>query len=347
MRTFVCLSLLVGLGLVAAFREPADVPEADFPGWLGESYHGEGKTQADPGAPKRWMEVLNADARIFLFHGFLTPAEADHIRSTAQPRLERSGVVDTDTGGSLVSEIRTSSGTFLDRGEDQVVTDIEERIARWTLLPAGNGEGLQVLRYQHNQKYDAHWDYFFHKEGTENGGNRYATVLMYLTDVEEGGETVFPNLPAPGGENKGFSECARYHLAARPRKGDAVLFHSIKANGELERRSLHTACPVIKGEKWSAAKWIHVGHYAMGGEQSQDIKQHVQTMGNNPAGCADKDEEMCPSWAAAGECERNPVFMIGTRARPGQCLASCERCDVITKTGAEARYYRRLRDEMR
>jgi prolyl 4-hydroxylase len=78
---------------------------------------------------------------------------------------------------------------------------------------------------------------------------------MYLNDVEEGGETTFPNIPAPGGDNgPSFSDCARPHLAAKPKKGDAVLFHSIKPSGELERRSLHTACPVIKGVKWSAPK---------------------------------------------------------------------------------------------
>jgi prolyl 4-hydroxylase len=82
----------------------------------------------------------------------------------------------------------------------------------------------------------------------------------YLNDVEEGGETVFPNVPAPNGDNgPEFSECARHHLAAKPRKGSAVLFHSIKPSGDLEKRSMHTACPVIKGEKWSAPKWIHVG----------------------------------------------------------------------------------------
>lgn len=33
-------------------------------------------------------------------------------------------------------------------GEDSVISAIEERIARWTLLPVGNGEGLQVLHYK-------------------------------------------------------------------------------------------------------------------------------------------------------------------------------------------------------
>jgi hypothetical protein len=47
-----------------------------------------------------------------------------------------------------------------------------------------------------------HYDYFFHEGGTSNGGNRYATVLMYLADTEEGGETTFPNVPAPNGINE-------------------------------------------------------------------------------------------------------------------------------------------------
>jgi prolyl 4-hydroxylase len=73
--------------------------------------------------------------------------------------MSRSGVVAAESGGSEISEIRTSSGVFLDRGQDEVVKAVEERIAAWTLMPVGNGEGLQVLKYDPSQKYDAHWDY--------------------------------------------------------------------------------------------------------------------------------------------------------------------------------------------
>lgn len=55
-----------------------------------------------------------------------------------------------------------------------------------------NGEDIQVLRYEHGQKYDPHYDYFADKVNIARGGHRIATVLMYLTDVTKGGETVFP-----------------------------------------------------------------------------------------------------------------------------------------------------------
>ncbi len=88
----------------------------------------------------------------------LIPAEeCDHIIQISKNQLYRSGVVETETGGSKISEIRTSSGTFLARGQDDVVKAIEDRIAKWTLMPVGNGEGFQVLKYDPSQKYDAHW----------------------------------------------------------------------------------------------------------------------------------------------------------------------------------------------
>lgn len=56
-----------------------------------------------------------------------------------------------------------------------------------------DNESLQVLRYETGQKYDAHFDYFHDRNNLKLGGQRVATVLMYLTDVNKGGETVFPN----------------------------------------------------------------------------------------------------------------------------------------------------------
>lgn len=61
----------------------------------------------------------------------------------------------------------------------------------WCVI-SENGEDIQVLRYEHGQKYDPHYDYFSDQDNIAQGGHRIATVLMYLTDVVKGGETVFP-----------------------------------------------------------------------------------------------------------------------------------------------------------
>lgn len=43
-----------------------------------------------------------------------------------------------------------------------------------------HGEGLQVLHYEVGQKYEPHFDYFMDEYNTKNGGQRIATLLMYL-----------------------------------------------------------------------------------------------------------------------------------------------------------------------
>eukprot|EP00884_Botryococcus_braunii_P007218 jgi/Botrbrau1/16498/Bobra.0142s0092.1 len=183
-----------------------------------------------------------------------------------KPTLSKSHVVDSDTGKEVPSTVRTSSGTFLVRSQDEVVKRLEDRIAKYTAIPAENGEGLQILRYQDGEKYEPHFDYFHDNLNTANGGQRIATMLMYLSDVEAGGETIFPaaedGKPAAGQAQFSRSECARdVSLLVHPKKGDAILFYSLRPDGQLDPTSLHGGCPVVAGEKWSATKWMRVGAY--------------------------------------------------------------------------------------
>jgi prolyl 4-hydroxylase len=117
-------------------------------------------------------------------------------------------------------------------------------------------EDMQVLRYGHGQQYGAHYD------SLVTDSPRVATVLLYLSDVEEGGETAFPSgsewLHESLSERMGpFSKCAQGHVAVPARKGDALLFFSLKPDGMQEGTSLHTGCPVLKGVKWTGTVWIH------------------------------------------------------------------------------------------
>ncbi|CAI5504076.1 unnamed protein product [Closterium sp. Naga37s-1] len=218
------------------------------------------RVQAGPGIPIDPSRItrLSWQPRAFLYSGFLSHDECDHLITLARDKVTRSSVADNESGKSVLSEIRTSSGTFLNKYQDDIVKRIEERIAAWAFLPKEHGEAIQILKYEIGQKYEAHFDYFFDSVNTQMGGHRVATVLMYLTTVEAGGETVFPNAQPRPPTDATASECANRGLAVKPQKGDALLFYSLHPDGTTDQSSLHASCPVIRGEKWSATKWIHV-----------------------------------------------------------------------------------------
>ncbi|OIT22181.1 PREDICTED: probable prolyl 4-hydroxylase 10 [Nicotiana attenuata] len=218
----------------------------------------------DEGKGDQWVEVISLEPRAYIYHNFLSKEECEYLISLAKPHMQKSTVVDSATGKSKDSRVRTSSGTFLARGRDKVIRNIEKKIADFTFIPVEHGEGLQVLHYEVGQKYEPHYDYFLDEFNTKNGGQRIATVLMYLSDVEEGGETVFPaakgNYSAVPWWNE-LSECGKGGLSVKPKRGDALLFWSMKPDATLDPSSLHGGCPVIKGNKWSSTKWIRVHEY--------------------------------------------------------------------------------------
>ena len=66
---------------------------------------------------------------------------------TAQQTSPISAPMVTYNPGSPRRRIRTSKGTFLQREHDEVVAGVERRIARFSKIPAENGEALQILHY--------------------------------------------------------------------------------------------------------------------------------------------------------------------------------------------------------
>ncbi|KAF8069685.1 P4H3 [Scenedesmus sp. PABB004] len=230
------LALAAGGGAADAAAAAAGAHGEDglFIGWQGETYRPGGAGAPEPG--RKWIETISWSPRAFVFHNFLSPAEVDHMVGLVESAVKRSEVVDTKTGRHTHDQIRTSYGASIMRGQDTVIASIEARIAEWTRLPADHGEPIQVLRYRDGQKYDAHWDWFDDPtHPATDGENRAATVLMYLGDVSEGGETALPigrfidaarqALPAPSeraarrGPEPGAGGGAR--LALRGRAADA------------------------------------------------------------------------------------------------------------------------------
>uniref|UniRef100_A0A7S3R2Q1 Fe2OG dioxygenase domain-containing protein n=2 Tax=Dunaliella tertiolecta TaxID=3047 RepID=A0A7S3R2Q1_DUNTE len=208
------------------------------------------------------FQVLSWAPRIVNYPGFIDKARCEAIINLAKRSLHRSGLA-LGPGQKPVDQdnVRTSSGTFLSghNDPDGVLAWLEERIAAATLIPASHGEPFNVLRYEHNQHYDSHMDTFDPKQFGPQRSQRIATVLIYLSDVEEGGETIFKR-EGLGNGNRVITDWRSCDdgFKYKPRQGDAVLFWSTHPGStEIDRQGLHGGCPVTKGEKWVATKWLH------------------------------------------------------------------------------------------
>ena len=167
---------------------------------------------------------------------FLTPTECAYLIAAAEPQLRPSVVVDPATGRMAPHPVRTSDaaqfGVF---AEDLVVAAINRRIAALSGTGPAQGEPLQVLRYRPGGEYKPHMDAL-----PAEPNQRILTVLVYLSDDYDGGETRF----------------VRTGLTYRGRAGDALLFRNAGADGRPDPQALHAGLPVTRGVKYLASRWI-------------------------------------------------------------------------------------------
>ena len=189
-----------------------------------------------------------AHPRLVVLANVVSDEECATLMASASERLDRSQTVVHETGGSEVNVARTSDGMFFSRGETEVIERIEKRLAALTQWPIENGEGLQILRYLPGAEYKPHFDYFDPAQpGTaavlRRGGQRLATLVIYLNAPERGGATIFPDAG----------------VSVHPVAGHAVFFSY--ALPDPTTKTLHGGAPVEAGEKWVATKWMRAGRF--------------------------------------------------------------------------------------
>jgi prolyl 4-hydroxylase len=180
-----------------------------------------------------------------VLENILSAEECDELIELARPRLQRALTVDSE-GHHQVDQRRTSEGMFFTLNEVPLVGRIEQRLATLLGVPASHGEGLQILHYLPGQEYEPHFDWFDPEQPgygaiTAVGGQRIASVVMYLNTPAQGGGTAFPEIG----------------LTVTARRGAAVYF----AYEGGDQSSLHAGLPVLQGEKWIATKWLRERPY--------------------------------------------------------------------------------------
>lgn len=181
-------------------------------------------------------------AEIWAIPEFLSAAECSRLIELVDATAVPSNTLQP-TGGREAGPWRTSYSGDVDRN-DPFVRMVERRIDDLLGIAPENGETIQGQRYAVGQEFRIHMDWFwtgsgYWKQEKRRGGQRCFTAMVYLNDVEQGGETHFPNLG----------------VTIPPQRGALIVWNNACPDGALNQDTIHAGLPVVHGTKWIITKW--------------------------------------------------------------------------------------------
>ena len=182
--------------------------------------------------------------QLYTFDNFLTPEDCQTLIEESNKKL-RPSTVSNVKDKVVLSKDRTSKTADLAYFTSTYLTEIDNKITAFMGLDPFTGEIMQTQKYEPGQYYKAHTDYFHpltreYRTYTEWMGQRTWTFMIYLNDVEEGGETYFKHLK----------------LKIKPKQGMAIFWNNLYRNGIPNPKTLHEACPPVSGDKYVITKWF-------------------------------------------------------------------------------------------
>ena len=196
------------------------------------------------------MNIVNSDPEIIYYDDFITDEECKFIIDVSKGNMERAKVSD-DSININTYKGRTNKSYWIPLDKYDIMKKLCIRIAIQIGFPFKHFEQFQVIHYSPGEEYKYHYDAYDIKSDTYEKycgerGNRVKTVLCYINDVEEGGETAFDCI-------NGRTE----PIIIKPVKGRMVVFFkNINEDGSINTQSRHAGLPVISGEKWAFNLWV-------------------------------------------------------------------------------------------
>ena len=179
------------------------------------------------------------------FAGFATFEECQWLIDRVAERLGPAIVADPVSGKAVADPVRNNrSAVFQFTDLDIIVEMIRMRLSIAIGATPAFLEASQVLHYRAGEEFKPHHDYLDPSSALAGeiarNGQRAATVLIFLNDDFEGGETRFPAIG----------------LDYRGRTGDALMWSNVDPSGRPEPASLHAGLPPTRGEKWVFSQWV-------------------------------------------------------------------------------------------
>ena len=195
------------------------------------------------GLPDNIQIVETEQVQLYVVKDFLALPTCENIVALSKQHLRPSTITTASTEADTA--FRTSSTCDLVSLDSDIAHQVSARIIDYFGFAKGNSEPIQAQHYAPGQQFKAHTDYFEpgtseYRQFASQLGQRTWTCMVYLNDVEKGGETEFVKL------GKSFT----------PQPGTAVIWNNLLPDGRPNANTLHHAHPVIKGEKVVITKWF-------------------------------------------------------------------------------------------
>ncbi|XP_022212309.2 prolyl 4-hydroxylase subunit alpha-2-like [Drosophila obscura] len=173
------------------------------------------------------MEELQLDPYIVLYHDVVSANEIAFLKIYARMNL-------TQDPQKILAK-RCAIPESIPQLES-----LNRRMEHMTGLSLNRSESWIITNYGIGGFFGLHKDYFDEIEEELRGDNRLYTIQIFLSNVSQGGHTVFPQL----------------EVSVKPQAGSSLVFYNLLDSLEGDPRTSHFACPVLDGDKWIATKWL-------------------------------------------------------------------------------------------